>query len=424
MLDRPLHAPTALGDAASSSSPRIPPIWLLGLTNGTFGMYGGFVAISLPQLLSEQHLSPGRVASITALVFTPYFSSFLLSPMLDVRFSRRFYACLLSVLSAIFLSIGILNLHHLGILQVALIAGVASGYLSASALFGWLSTVIPAQEEKRLSAWLNVGNIGGAGLMVILSGELIQRLPLHWAALLLGLAILVPLAIFPFVPAPGPDRRLASESFTAFFREIGTLLGRREILLSLVLFLAPAGSFALANIVGGLGDNYHASIHTVSLAGGVGVLLAGLIGSLSYPLLARRIALRPLYLLVGLVGAASTLFLLLLAHTPAVFVMTLFAENMFQSLAYTGAFAIQFETIGQDNPLAATAFSVMGAAVNFSNTYMIAVDGHVLETRGLAGAYLNDAVMGILACALLALLLRWTRRPGTERTPVAQHTIS
>ena len=71
MLDVHPHIRTPLRNPNSSSSPRIPPIWLLGLTNCTYGMYAGFIGISLPQLLADQHLPQGRVASITALVSTP-----------------------------------------------------------------------------------------------------------------------------------------------------------------------------------------------------------------------------------------------------------------------------------------------------------------------------------------------------------------
>ncbi|MGA7155697.1 MAG: hypothetical protein WBY53_02555 [Acidobacteriaceae bacterium] len=43
---------------------RIPPIWLLGLANSTFGMFTGIVGISLPQLLAEQHVPEARVAAV------------------------------------------------------------------------------------------------------------------------------------------------------------------------------------------------------------------------------------------------------------------------------------------------------------------------------------------------------------------------
>jgi hypothetical protein len=40
-----------------SASVRRAPVWLLGLTNALFGMYGGVLVIAVPQLLSAQHVS-------------------------------------------------------------------------------------------------------------------------------------------------------------------------------------------------------------------------------------------------------------------------------------------------------------------------------------------------------------------------------
>ena len=156
-----------------------------------------------------------------------------------------------------------------------------------------------------------------------------------------------------------------------------------------------------------MGGDFHASVRMVSMAGGAGVAIAGVAGSLVYPFFARRLALRPLYLVIGAVGALFTLSLLLLPRTPAVFAYSLLGENIFQSLAITGSFAIAFETIGQKNPLAATTFSVLGAAFNFPIIYMQFVDGHAYAWHGLVGSYVADAGLGLLACALLALLLRW-----------------
>jgi len=38
------------------------------------------------------------------------------------------------------------------------------------------------------------------------------------------------------MPAPGPDRRLAGESFAQFNREVFSLLRRREVIIVLLLF--------------------------------------------------------------------------------------------------------------------------------------------------------------------------------------------
>ena len=386
-----------------------PPVWLLGMTNATFGMYIGFVAITLPQLLAGRHVAEAEVTRVTALCFSPLFWSFLVSPMLDVRFSRRRYAALLAAGAAAALYVAVTHLHELAVFEGALIAGVAMVNLSSNALFGWLSSVVETADETRVSAWANVANIGGSGVMVIVAGECVQRLPLRTAAPVLALLVLLPTVLYAWIPAPGPDRRLAKESFAGFFRELVELLGQRRVLFALAMFALPSASFALANVVGGLGDVYGASARTVSLAGGLGIVVAGTVGSLVYPRLTRVLALRPLYLTIGVAGACFTLCLLRVAHTPTGFVVATLGENTFQALAITGAFAIQFETVGQDNPLAATAFSVMYAALNVSTTYMIWVDGQAFARDGVRGSFAADAVLGMTACLVLAAGLRWMR---------------
>lgn len=390
---------------------RTAPIWLMGLTNATFGMYGGLLAISLPQLLAEQHVPEPQIAAMTAAATSPAFWAFLICPMLDVRFTRRFYAMASASLAALMVALAIMNLHNLALLEGFLLCGFVGASITQNALGGWLSTAIPTEEESKLSAWFNVANIGGGGLIAMLALELIHRVPLPVAGVLLGCALLLPLGIYPFIPVTQPDARLARDSFRQFFREVLALLKRREVLVALALFLLPSGSFTLTNILSGLGDEFHASMHEVSVIGGAGVAVAGVAGSLVFPFFSRRMNLRPLYLVIGVVGACFTLSLLLLPKTPTVFALALLGENVFQSLAITGTFAIAFETIGQKNPLAATTFSVLGAACNFPIVYMQVVDGRAYAGHGMTGEFLADAGYGILACASLGLMLKLLRKP-------------
>jgi len=384
----------------------------MGLTNATFGMYGGLVAISLPELLAEQHVPEARIAIITATAMSPAFWAFLICPMLDVRFTRRFYAIASSIFASIFLFLGLLNLNHLFLLEILYTLGFFGAVITQNALGGWLSTVIRVEDESRLSAWFNVANIGGGGLIATFTLGLVHHLRLPLAAALLSLALLLPLAIYPFIPVTLADGRLASESFSAFNRDVLSLLKRREVLIALALLLSPAGSFTLTNLLGGLGHDFHATPRVLAIAGGAGVAVAGVVGSLIFPLLSEHMSLRPLYLAIGVAGACFTLSLLLLPRTPAVFAIAMIGENVFQSLAITGTFAISFETIGQNNPLAATTFSVLSAACNFPIDYMQLVDGHAYSWHGITSTFAADALLGILACILLALLLRFVRRPS------------
>jgi PAT family beta-lactamase induction signal transducer AmpG len=384
---------------------RTAPVWLMGLGNCIFGFYAGLVGISLPQLLSAQHFPELQVASITAWVFSPWCWIFLLSPILDVRFSRRFYTTVLALIAGASVTIGLMNWANPPVMMAALMTGSAASFLSASAFGGWVSRVLSKQDETRLSSWFNIANIAGSGVSALLAGELFHAVSMPIAAIVLGIMIALPTAIFPWIPFIGPDRRLARESFAQFFREILYLLRQRDVMIALAFFVAPSGSFALANVLTGLGENYHAPMRLVSLVGGGGVILAGVVGSLIYPVFARRIALRPLYLLIGMTGAVFTLIVLTLPKTSFVFAIALIGETTFQALAVTGAFAIVFETIGQDNPFSATTFCVLLSALNISITYMVGVDGQAYDWRGLTGMYLTDAGMGIAACVLLGLVL-------------------
>jgi PAT family beta-lactamase induction signal transducer AmpG len=378
----------------------------MGLSNSTYGMYGGFITFSLPQLLAEQHIPEARIASITAVVVSPGFYGFLLSPVLDVRFSRRWYATALALLAALLLTLSVVNLTNLRILELGMLFGFWAVGLSSNALGGWLSAVTSKEDENSLSAWFNVANIGAGGLMVLLGPEIIHHVALPIAGIILGVLILLPALVFLLIPAPGPDRRLAGESFREFFGEVFALLRRRAVVVAILLFAAPASTFALTNLLGGLADDFHCSSRLLGILGGVGMAGAGVLGSLLFPLFAKRLALRPLYLAIGFAGCLFTLSLILLPRTPGSFAVAFLGENIFQSLAFTGVFAIIFETIGQDNPLAATTFSLLNASAILPLVYMQLVDGRAYALGGVNASYGVDAACGLIACTLLGLFLR------------------
>jgi PAT family beta-lactamase induction signal transducer AmpG len=384
---------------------RVPPVWLMGLSNGSFGLYGGIAFFAIPQLLATRHVSEARIAGITAMALSPNFWAVVFGPMLDVRFSRRWYATFFAALASVLVFIAVVNLNHLAVLETALVTGSAAAILSATALGGWLSTVCPKADENKLSAWYNLAYICASGFSMMISGELVRHLPLWLAASLLAAIVLFPATIFLFIPAPGPDRRLAGESFTQFSREIFALLRRREVLITLLLFLTPCGSFALTNLLGGLGNDFGASARMVSLAGGAGAIVPGILGCVLFPWLSKRMPLRFLYLANGVLGGLFTLSLVVLPHNPWTFVLALLGEFLFQAISYTGTVALAFETIGENNPLAATTFTFLIAATNVPVAYMLYVDGRAYGFGGVRGSFAADAVISIVVCLLIGLLL-------------------
>ena len=158
----------------------------------------------------------------------------------------------------------------------------------------------------------------------------------------------------------------------------------------------------------------------VAAIAGVGVTLAGVIGSLSVPVLGRRAPLLGVYLGIGFVGGLSTLSLLVLPHTTAVFVYAFFSQNVWQSAALATGNALMLSSIGKNNPLASTQFAVLTAAMCAPITYMQWLDGHAYGAHGLTAMYSTDGGLDLLACSLMTLLfLYWSRRAKSIRAAVA-----
>ncbi|MES2219424.1 MAG: MFS transporter [Acidobacteriota bacterium] len=382
------------------------------MANATMGFSNGIVLFALPQLLAAEHVPESQIAALTAVAFSPNFWSVLFAPMLDVRFSRRWYASVLAGVSAISTAAAILSLHHLVLLEIAMVIATASAILSSSAMGGWFSNITEQKDRNSLSKWLNISLISGVGVTSMLGGEVVRHLPIGLAAIVVGMIVFLPATIYAFVPAPGPDGRLAGESFAQFNGEIFSLLGRRDVVIVLLLFLSPCGSFALTNLLGGLGGDFHASAESISIAGGIGAFVPGIIGCALFPFIAKHVSLRAFYLANGIVGSIFTLSLLVLPHTTGTFALALFGEFFFQAVSFSIQIGIVFEAIGPDNPLAATTFSFLTAATNIPITYMMVADGHIYAIHGIAGSFTLDASICIVTCLLAwRLLSKFDRKP-------------
>jgi len=407
----------------------------MGLSNATIGLVGGFIVLPLPQMLAAQGVPELKIAAVSAACLSPGFWVFLLGPLLDIRFSRRWYAAVFAALAGICLTFAVLLRGHLLVLEIAVMIAYATSVLSSNALGGWLAGVIPdvAEAERdnpnhegaKLSAWTQVGLFLGNGLMAGLATEGIRRLPLTAVAPLLGLLVFLPAAIFPWIPVPDspvPDafqsaRNRAREGFRNLFLELRALFKRREVLLTLLLFTAPTGSFALTNQLSGVAHDFHATDAFVGRMGGAVLSLAGAIGALLLPVLSRRLKALPLYLLIGTSGSLFTLGLLLLPRNPATFAVAFLGENIVQALSFTAAVAICFATIGRNNPLAATQFSLLTSATVLPILYMGVLDGRTYGGRGLDGMYLVDGSLSLAACMLMAAVMWWfARRSSISQT--------
>jgi PAT family beta-lactamase induction signal transducer AmpG len=386
-------------------SRRIPAAWVLSLPFLTFGMAYGFVLVPLPQILAAQGVSGGRIAVVIAFVASPSFWNFVLAPLLDIRFRRRTYALIFGVVAV--WTIAFTAAHHASLVEVwtVMFLGVVALFLYGSAIGGWMGGLIDKNENSRLGAWQAVSITVGNGIGILVAGYSLEKLSGVLAATVVFIVFLTPLLVFLVIPCPPPSNELVGKAFGRFVNEVAVLIKRREMLIAMALFTAPSASFALTNVIGGWGANFHASAPLVSLIGGIGNT-AAIAGCLTVPILARKVALRPLYLGIGFVGAAFTLCLLLLPRGPVTYSLAFLGESTMQSAAFAAGFAVIYEIIGHENPLAATTFSLLTAAISFPISYMAIIDGWGYHLHGITGAFLADALVSGGTCVLLAIIFR------------------
>lgn len=389
----------------------LPPVWLMGLSVLPGGAYGGVMFTAIPQLLAGAHVPEPQIAALTATAMIPGFSAFLLSPLLDWRFRRRTYAVSFGGLMVLCLVGALLSTGNLLLVTVLLFAGCLSAQFSSMSLGGWFGSLVETEQKGTLGAWFAVGNVGGGGLIMLVAVGLMRALPSPLGAVAIGLIAAAPVPILFMVPCPPADRRIATEGFRGFARDLAALLRKSSVLWTVLLFVLPAASFALTNALGGLGTDFHSSERIVSLLSGAGLTVAAVVGSLTIPLLSKKIAPRPLYLMIGGFGAIFTLFLVASPHTPMTFALAILGQNVFQAAAFATENMITLRTIGPNNPLAATQFGLLGATANLPIAYMQYLDGRGYAAGGVNGSLLTDALIsGAAVLVLTAVLWNWRNR--------------
>ena len=234
---------------------------------------------------------------------------------------------------------------------------------------------------------------------------LLRNVPFFAGAAILSLILLAPLPLFLWLPDAAPDARLARESFYDFVRDLGALFRKPDILWTLLLFMMPAASFSMTNMLAGLGGDFAASEQMVSAIAGFGIIGAGIAGSLLVPVFLKRVNPRKVYLVIGSVGGLFTLSLIVAPRTPATFALAMVGENAFQAAAFAVEGAIVLCGIGNSNPFAATQFALLNAASSLPIAYMQIVDGQVYGGHGLSGSLVADGMLSLAACGILAVFV-------------------
>jgi MFS family permease len=386
----------------------IPPDFVTGMGTLTFGLVVGFSMTAMPFLLSKAGISLDRIAAVSATAMSPTFFTFLLTPIVDVGFTRRTYAFLLALATAASLgaALFLLSPDRLPLFTALLFFAVLCAVLQNNAVNGWMTEFVPDERRGKVGGWQNAANLGGgaAGSMLVMS--LARSLRIETVGILMTVIVLISCLFLLWFPRPAMPILRLTEIFGGTFRSVLRTSRQPNVLTGFLLFLLPAGSVALTNLFSGLGQDFAARPERVIWATGAGVALFSSVGALLGGYLADRVDRKTLYLCGGALAGLISVSLALLPHTETTLVAGVLAYNGIAGICYAAFSALSLELAGIGNPTAATQLGLFAASTNGAIVYMTWLDGQGYRLFGVRGLFLVDGLAGILASTGLIIFLR------------------
>lgn len=389
------------------SQPSVSP-WLIGMGSLTFGLVAGFVITASPFLLSKAGVSVDRIATVSAVAMSPTFWAFLVTPIVDVGFTRRTYSFALAIASAASLGAALwfFSPGRLGLFTTLVLFAELAVVLQNNAVNGWASEFVPDTVRGKVGGWVNVANLGGGAL-----GAMVIMWLAEWfsfrtlGAIISFAALLSTLFLFRFPKAAAPKIKLL-QIFGGTFRSVLQTSRQPQVLIGFLLFLAPASCVAAINLFAGLGNEFRVSPHWVVWTTGAGAAITSAAGSILGGYIADRVDRGVLYMCAGLLAGLCALIMAFTPHAQTAFIAGVLTYNCIAGVSYAAFTALGLQLVGIRNPTAATQLGLFAASANFAVVYMTWMDGQGFRLFGVRGLLLVDGLAAIGAAIPLLIFLR------------------
>jgi MFS transporter, PAT family, beta-lactamase induction signal transducer AmpG len=374
----------------------------------------------MPFVLRKQGVPVDRIAGVVAIAAIPSVWFFAYAPVVDLGLRRKTWIIMGSIAAGLFCAVStLLASGSLTLLTIVLFLASAASGLCATANGTLLSMLLP-NVRGRASGWYQAGNLGagaiGAGVAIWLAGMV--SLPV------LSLAVLV-LVAAPVLAAvmieEGPRRqehaRLANPTavFKPLVRDLRAVFWSPRALIGLVFFLSPVTSGAVANLISGVGPDYHApDVEVLWITGIAGGLLSA-IGSFAGGYVCDRMNRMAAYALAGGLCAVFATYMGFAPFTPLSFGAGYSGYSLATGFGYAVFTALVLEVLGNRQGAAGTSYSILVASGNIPISYMTYLDGVGYKHWGVRGLMGVDA-LAEGGGAIVLLLIAWFTRHIWHKT--------
>ena len=379
-----------------------------------FGVFQGYVSVTLGFLLTNAGVSLAGVASIVSLPFIPNILKFLWAPLVDTTITVKKWYSIANIGTAIGILATCLVPHtsnFLTLLMVIVFLASLANTVIAMTTESLIAQDVPNELKGRAGGWLQAGNLGGFGLGGGAGIWLAERISVEWisGAIIAFICLLCGIGLL-LLKEPTPFKREENylKTVGSLVKDIWILIKSRAGFLVLILCFLPIGSGAASNLWSSISKDWNASPDAVALAigvvGGVSSAIGCLLGGWICDLMDRKKA----YILFGLLEGACALSMALSPRTQLMFIIWTSVYAITIGLAFAGFSAFVLEAIGKIG--AATKYNVFAALSNIPIYLMIFVDEWAHNKWSATGMLMAETIMPVIGAILFISVYLWVNR--------------
>ncbi len=399
-----------MSDTAVSPA-RVPHPVVYTILYIPFGALSGFVSVALTFLASANGLSVADTSLLNGANLLTSWLKWTWAPMIDVTLSPKTWYVFATACSAagVFAMAALpLNQGTLPLLLVIIATASLINSIVGMSIEAIMAITTSTEEQGRVSAWFQAGNLGGAAFGGALGLLLLEEMPKPWmAGAVMGGAFMACCAALQFVPnvqSHKPAGGVTGATMTVI-RDVWAMLKTRPGALSALLCILPIGTGAAQGVLAQaeVAAYWHAGATEVGLVQG---LFAGFVttaGCFAGGWLCDRFHPRTVYAGIGLGLALIAIAMGLSPATVTMYVVWNMIYSFGVGLAYAGFTAVVLNAIGSGS--AATKYSFFASLSNFPIWWL-----------GLLLGRTADAMLGAGVAAVAAKLASDTA-PAVAATP-------
>jgi PAT family beta-lactamase induction signal transducer AmpG len=404
----------------ASAGRMLPHPWVWGILYFPLGLAIGFPSVALGYLGAKSGLGVSAIAGIVGMTFLANGWKFLWAPIGDYTLSRKSWyliAVALVAMGLIAMTVIPISPRTAPILSaLTLLTSVAATFI-AFATEGLMAHNTTAGTRGRAAGWFQSGNQfgqtagGGVGLW------LIQHSPSAWMAGLTLAAIVLGCAL-PLIRIEEPPRALADASLRGrmsdAWRELAGLMRARIGRIALILAILPIGTGAAMFLFSAIGPEFDASADVVSTVLGLGGGLAIVAGCFAGGRLADRIHKPAAYATTCALGLIACLVIAWSPRTSAGYAASTLFYTFTLGMVVASFTGLILSIVGDS--AAATKINLFFALNTLFSLGMLRVAGWAHDAWSTNGMLYTEALTGVAALAVFALLVRRVRGSQPDRS--------